>query len=190
MRIPSGTSDARTEAGYREHVVHKSYLGALESLRSAAADASDAQRELAVLVGCELPAAVPRIVASALLRDHLEHVIEGREDSGTQPATDAQVKYLEALAPERSSSGVRSARVVSAWIDYFLTLRSIACHQELELEAGDRVARLHRWTDPIDGELHEYEDTMVVSSIGDDGLVYFRGGNGQCAHPHRLRRLS
>ena len=80
-------------------------------------------------------------------------------------------------------------RVASAWIDYYLILRSVAALEELRLEAGDRVARLHSVTDPTSGEVHEYEDQLTVSSIGADGLVYFKGGNGQCAHPHRLRRL-
>jgi hypothetical protein len=48
--------------------------------------------------------------------------------------------------------------------------------------------RRHEWTDTATGEVRTYEDELVVSSVGADGLVYFKGGNGPCAHPHRLRR--
>lgn len=48
--------------------------------------------------------------------------------------------------------------------------------------------RRHDWTDTTNGQTHTYEDRMVVSSIGADGLVHFKGGNGQFSHPHRLRR--
>lgn len=118
-------------------VIHRSYLGELESLRVEAADASDARRDLAVLTGCELPAAIPRIVASALLRDQLDHVIDGRDASAARAATGTQVQYLKAVAPKAFSPGEPSARVASAWMDHFLTLRSITFHQQLELEAGD-----------------------------------------------------
>jgi hypothetical protein len=44
--------------------------------------------------------------------------------------------------------------------------------------------------DPVTGELHEYvSPPMVISSIGSNGLVYFRGGNGQCGWPSSLSRV-
>lgn len=80
-------------------------------------------------------------------------------------------------------------RVASAWIDYFLTLRSIECLNTLQLAAGDRVLLSREYTDRSTRERHTWEDEVTVSSIGSNGLVYFKGGNGQCAYPHRLRRL-
>jgi hypothetical protein len=78
--------------------------------------------------------------------------------------------------------------VASAWITYYLALRSIDFLSALRIESGDVVMRRHEWTDAIDGTDRTYENKVIVSSIGADGLVYFKGGNGQCAHPHRLRR--
>jgi hypothetical protein len=36
--------------------------------------------------------------------------------------------------------------------------------------------------------LHESLDYRIVSSVGSNGLVYFKGGNGQCGWPANLRR--
>jgi hypothetical protein len=170
-------------------VVFRSYAGAVESLSRVVAGASEDQIQLAIETGCALRLPLPRIVAAAYLRDHLDARIAGDGPSSPRAATPRQLVFLKSLiasGPPRRDA--RTIGIVSAWITYYLALRSIDCLSALRIGSGDVVMRRHDWTDSIDGTVRTYEDKMIVSSIGADGLVYFKGGNGQCAHPHRLRR--
>jgi len=75
----------------------------------------------------------------------------------------------------------------SAWIDHHLRLRTIAALERLRLRAGDVVVKKVEHVDPGTGEFHEYvSPILVISSIGSHGLVYFKGGNGQCGWPSSL----
>ena len=168
-------------------VVFETYLGAIEAMRGIVAPATKEQRRLAATTQCNLPSDVPLLVAAAYLHDHLDAVINGRPQQ-TRPAWVRQLTFLGALASTEIPIPL-TMRVASAWIDYFLTLRSIEYLNTLQLVAGDQVALSHEYTDRSTGERYTWEDEVMVSSIGSNGLVYFKGGNGQCAYPHRLRRL-
>lgn len=170
-------------------VAFQSYIGAVEALGHVVGEASTDQTRLAAMTGCVLPLPLPRVVAAAHLRDQLDHRINGSDPSPQRVATARQIEFLAGLAPQGFlPAEPLTVGVASAWISYYLALRSIACLIDLQLVSGDAVLREHRATDLQDGTIYTFEDEKIVSSIGVDGLVYFRGGNGQCAHPHRLRR--
>jgi len=168
-------------------MVFASYVEAVEVMRRPIRPATSEQLDLARLTGCDVPPGAPLLIAAACLHSHLDPVIDGGR--GPRPASDRQLSFLIALAGQDLADSNLSMRVASAWIDYYLTVRAIKRPEDLELDAGHEVIRSHDWT-AHDGEQHHYEDRMVVSSIGANGLVYFKGGNRQCAYPHRLRQAS
>lgn len=73
--------------------------------------------------------------------------------------------------------------MASAWIDYYLTARNARRLRELMLVSGRKVTKTETWVNPATGELQSLASDYIVSSIGASGLVYFKGGNGQCAWP-------
>jgi hypothetical protein len=138
-----------------------------------------------VAVRLEIPTteASPAMVLAATIQDKLDPILWGHL---SRPPSEAQVKYLTSLAEEAGESmpTPSSAAVTGAWIDVFLARRTIDALHTLKLQRGDVVD--HR-------RLHEEKALVrrvVVSSLGDDGLVYFRGGNGQCGWPSALRLVA
>ena len=154
-------------------------------LEAQAAPATPAQRELAELIGYALDVATPASVAAAEIEAVLSPRIHGHEQPG---ATESQLKYLEVLAGVPATNMPRP--VASAWITHYLGGRTARALRELRLEAGMQVVEHRDWVDEATGEIHSFENRRVVSSIGLNGLVYFRGGGGGCAWPSSLRRSS
>jgi hypothetical protein len=158
----------------------------LRLLESQAGPATSAQRGLADNLGLRLADDVPRSVTSVLLEDHLRPTVWGDEP---ELATEKQRAFLARLgATDVAADADLSKAAASAWIDYRFTLQTIRHLKELRLVSGDQVVKWHAWRDPESGETMEFEDQHVVSSIGVDGLVYFKGGNGKCGWPSSLRR--
>ena len=79
--------------------------------------------------------------------------------------------------------------VASAWIDHYLSLQTAQALEALQPRTGDEVHHRHDYIDPATGEEVDLGGTVTVSSIGSNGLVYFRGGNGQCGWPTNLLRI-
>ena len=145
------------------------------------------QQALADAVGVTLPAGIPGRVAAAMLEDHLLPRIWTDGSRGSTPATDKQIAFLESLETERPMTDrPLTKREASAWIDYYLSARNARRLRELKLAAGQCVTKTETWVNQTTGELHTSATGHVVSSIGASGLVYFKGGNGQCAWPGEL----
>lgn len=107
------------------------------------------------------------------------------------PPTDRQVQFLREIAHGESwAKAPLSRRTASAWVGHFLAERTAQQLRDSRLTRGDRVLKTHSWVDQDAGELHEWSEEYTVSSIGADGLVYFRRGNGKCAWPHSLTRTT
>jgi hypothetical protein len=144
------------------------------------------QLRLAKQLSLTFDASTPRAVASTLLEDALRPAIWG---SNPEPATDKQRAYL--LQLERgdvSGDADLSKAAASAWLDHLLSLRTIQSLGELQLVQGVGVLQRTTWTNPESGETFEHLDEHTISSIGGNGLVYFKGGNGKCAWPASLSR--
>ncbi|MCD9152937.1 hypothetical protein [Aeromicrobium duanguangcaii] len=145
------------------------------------------QLELGVQVGIPLSADVPRGVAAAMLEEHLRPRIWGALSREDAPATQKQREFLMAIAHDRSfEGGPLGKSLASAWIKHYLAVRTADRLQELRLSAGDQVVHKQTWADHSTGEVHDWSDRQVVSSIGSRGLVYFKGGNGKCGWPANL----
>lgn len=154
--------------------------------------ATEDQLALASFVGLHLSDDLPRGVAAVILEDALRPRISGTSAESApadlQP-TDRQMEFLRGTAHgELWTRAVLSRRSASAWIGHFLAERTAHRLRETQLIQGDRVTKTSSWVDEATGELHEWSQEYEVSSIGANGLVYFRGGNGQCGWPSSLTR--
>jgi hypothetical protein len=147
--------------------------------------ATDQQRELASTIGFPLKGLEPMGVAAVMLEEHLQPLIWAKVP---EPASDRQRAFLAELGSDEADNARLTKQVASAWIGHCLAVRTVHCLRHLVLVRGDAVIKRTLWRNPEDGRLHETLDYMVISSIGADGLVYFRGGNGQCGWPSSLMR--
>ena len=156
-------------------------------LQIATGSATPAQLALAHQVRLILTGREPHNVVAVLLEDHLKPSIWG---STPDSASDRQRAFLQTLGATGAEQPDLSKAVASAWIDHHLSLRTIESLRALRIVTGDKVIKRSIWTDPTTGELHEATYGFTVSSIGRDGLVYFRGGNGKCGWPSSLTRAT
>jgi hypothetical protein len=147
--------------------------------------ATKEQRELAIKIGLPLTAAVPKGVAAAMLEDHLQPLIWGKMP---EPATDRQRTFMVELGSDEFDNARLTKQIASSWIEHHLAVRTISGLRRLVPVRGDAVIKRVLWRNPEDNQLHETLDYAVVSSIGANGLVYFRGGNGHCGWPSSLTR--
>ena len=154
-------------------------------LEQRAGPASSTQLALAALTGLDVRDE-PFDVAGAMLEDHLRPAIWGIE---AVMATDRQRGFLEQLGGDVHRDPAMSRAVASAWIEHYLRLRTIRSLRELMLSAGDAVTKHTTFVEPGTGKTAAHQSLGIVSSIGANGLVYFRGGNGQCAWPSSLTRM-
>lgn len=127
----------------------------------------------------------PRAVLTAVIECWLRPTLHG---DVPKAATDKQLRFLAELG-HRDLSPTMLRPVASAWIDYYLSLRTAEALETLQLKAGDQVHYVVEHMDPMTGEIADVGHTVTVSSIGSNGLVYFRGGNGACGWPTRLRPI-
>ena len=141
--------------------------------------ASDSQKELARALGIELSDQT-EAVAAAFLHDAVARAIL---DEPRQPSTSNQRVFAGSL---NLDVGADSRRVASARIREARDSRNRDALQALQLAPGDRVVRIQ--TFEIDRVTHFDEREFIVSSIGPNHRVFFKGGQGQGAWPTQLRR--
>lgn len=156
-------------------------------LEQSTGPATTQQRDLAKTVGLTLMGTEPWGVAAVLLEEHLQPLIWGRE---WESATDRQRTFLAKLGSQVANDAGLTKRTASAWIEYHLALRSIESLKRLALARDDPVIKRTRWRHPETKRLCETLDYAIVSSIGANGMVYFRGGNGKCGWPSSLARAA
>jgi hypothetical protein len=162
------------------------YLQPVRLLNERTGPATARQRELAGTIGLALTGTEPMGVAAVMLEEHLQPLIWGTE---SEPATDRQRAFLVELGSREADGAGLTKRAASAWIEHYLAVRTIECLRHLALGRGDAIIKRTLWRHPEDRRMHETLDYAVVSSIGADGLVYFRGGNGKCGWPSSLTRV-
>lgn len=151
-------------------------------MSEAVGPATDEQHQLAAKVGLALDAE-PRAVAAALLEDHLQPAIRGTDPLD---ATDRQREFLHQLGSDQADRPGLTRNVASAWIEHLLTLQTIHHLVQLQPERNDAV--IVRQVTEFEGKRMESLEYKQVSSIGANGLLYFKGGNGQCAPARRVTR--
>jgi hypothetical protein len=147
--------------------------------------ATGQQRALAAMTGLALAGSEPRGVVAVMLEEHLRPTIWGVQP---ERATDRQRNLLSSFGVADAADALLSRRVASAWISHHFAVRTLEHLRRLVLERGDAVIKRSRSRSAADGKLYEHVEYGVVSSIGANGRVYFRGGGGRSAWPSSLER--
>jgi len=152
------------------------WRGPAKHLRSRLALATPAQRELAEKLGVELKARTPRLIAGAFLRDRLAEELE----QPVRSVSEAQLEFLNDLEywSRRGDPRPSTYSVAYGLIEILDARRSLEYLRALKPRAGDVVYL------PTSRERRGPEEPVasdrlrVISSIGNDGTVYFTGGGG------------
>jgi hypothetical protein len=97
--------------------------------------------------------------------------------------TPKQLKFANELGIHIADE---SFRVCSAKIQDKLEELNLKTLEEMQLAPGDRV--LVREIIDYKGRHHVSEQEYVVSSIKDNGMVYFKGGGGRCTWARKLKK--
>ncbi|MGR8981886.1 MAG: hypothetical protein ACU84H_17595 [Gammaproteobacteria bacterium] len=130
--------------------------------------ATDFQKEVASKLGVPIdPSSF--IIAATQLSEFLAPAFYSEAEY--KPATEKQVSYAASLGVDVSKD---TRRVASARIQEKHDERSHALIQSMGLAPGVQVL----WK--------ERERLMVISSIAQNGRLWFRGGNGMGAFPHQV----
>jgi hypothetical protein len=164
-------------------MAHPDWREPVRLLRLSLTRAAAHQLALATLIGCRLDTDLPFNVAAARLEAFLEPKIRGTKHAVEAP-TEGQMRFLTKLCPAFEVR-CESRAEISAWIDHYLALATIAAHEKLKLKSGDvvQVSRSYRLIEIAEAR-HEL---AVVSSIGANGRVYLKGGNGAGAWPAEVQ---
>lgn len=147
----------------------------MRSLRAQTSRATERQHDLARLAGHELPRRLPRLVAAARLRTWFT------EDLALQSSTEIPDWLVEALQDieyqtgRKPTSTPENRDVAESWLQHLRLQMRIErlvdmplCHDDI-VQRGDTV-----------------EDLLLVSSITDDGAIWFRGGDEVIPNPTRI----
>ena len=137
------------------------------------ASCDDEVRVFAASVGVEISESLPQMVAFA----RVQSAVGSRFGVTPRRSSEPQQELLADLAAKASAEppAVDSYAEAAAWIQYFLLKQRMEWLGELRLAKGDVVSR--------GSSSDQYDE---VSSIGDDGKVYFTGGSGAQAWPDQL----
>src|SRR5215203_2263725 len=129
------------------------------------------QQELAKVAGVDLPSNTPKVIAAPLLRVALAEQL-GLIASNAH--TDRYEARIEALRRESDPAITpKTDKEAEAWVLYLRLVHRRESLIRLKLEEGDVVKT-------IDDEVAE------ISSIGQDGRVFFKGGRGFRAWPDTI----
>lgn len=121
-------------------------------------------------------------VAAARLMDVVA-VSVGHEPA--EPASERQMQFAQSLGCAVAGD---TKRVASAKIGEALLARNRQAIVSMNLKPGDRVIRTIQFE--YGGELRTTENEFVISSIQNNGRVFFKGGNGQGAWPTQLKPIT
>ena len=159
-------------------MAHTSWEGAVAAIRRTIARCDEDSRAFASSVGVELPESLPQLVAAARVRS----AVDSHFGVAPRKSTDAQQEIMAELAATMSvaiPAAADSYEEAEAWIRCLCLKQRLQSLEQLRLARGDVVSR-----NPSARRFDE------VSSIGDDGTVYFTGGRGARAWPDQLTMVA
>ena len=150
----------------------KTWSEAVASIRSILDRATSDQQRLIDYLGIEIPKALPQLVVAAKLRDHLADAIALPSPTPPGARTLSRIEFLK--EDHDGNINPQSNSEAEAWVDHLRLLRRVENLEKIKIEAGDVVEI------PIEGTFAE------ISSIGEEGRVYFKGGYGAGSWPDLL----
>ena len=121
-------------------------------------------------------------VARARILDAVGTAI-GDQERYDEP-TDNQIAWAESLGIDVTR---HSYRVAFAMINDALWERENQLIREMNLKPGDRVARDREYEH--EGQVHKWREGFVISSIGKDGRLYFRGVGCKSGWPSAFTKV-
>lgn len=142
---------------------------------------TDAQIDIARALGIDI-SSDSCDVAAARIREFVEPAIN--PNSTYRPATQKQIEFATSLGLDVSGD---SLWVCSAKIDDKLDEINQVELERLDLKPGDRV--IVTKSVRIDDQYREYSKEHIVSSIGKNNRVYFKGGGGRGAWPGQIKKI-
>ncbi len=146
----------------------RSWREADEVLAAATGSVTPKQQELANFVDRPIPPHTPSLVAAATLRLALAQELAL---PANRPVSDRYREWLQILRrPSDPAISPQTEEEADAWVTYLRLVRRRESLSKLKLNEGDIV-------ETNAGEVVE------VSSIGQDGRVFFKGGRGFGAWP-------
>jgi hypothetical protein len=150
--------------------------GPVKHLKSRLAVATPAQRKLAEKLGVELKVRTPRLIAGALLRDRFAQELE----QPVRSVSEAQLEFLGDLEywSKRGDPKPSTYGVAYALIEILDARRSLEYLRVLKPCAGDVVYLPTSRERCGPGEPVASDRLRIISSIGNDGTIYFTGGGG------------
>ncbi|WP_100485561.1 Shedu anti-phage system protein SduA domain-containing protein [Mycobacteroides abscessus] len=145
-------------------------------LDASIAGPTDEQLKLAGDVGVKLPKGTPALVAAHMLRQHLDVplALYLRNYGFNDDHLDRLMEYAKE-ANVTVPKDIGGSGELDCWFRVVFAAQRARSLRELRLEIGDIVAK------STSGTVELFE----VSSISDDGIVYFRGV-GQRAYPDQI----
>ena len=142
---------------------------------------TDIQKKIARSLGIDITGD-SRNIAAARIREIVEPAIN--PDSSYRSATQKQVEYAASLGLDVSGD---SFWVCSAKIDDKLRELNQVALERLDLKPGDRVIVVDKGK--INGQHYEHQEEHIVSSVGKNLRVYFKGGGGRGAWPSQIKKV-
>jgi hypothetical protein len=144
------------------------------------AEPSREQQDIAERLGLTIRGE-PFEVVAAMIRDAVADAVGAETPC---PSTAKQRRFAAEIGVDVQNA---TKRVASARIDEALKRKNAEALGRLRLKPGDAVVQMVRFE--YEGTWHVSERQAVVSSLGKDGRVYFKGGNGRSAWPTQLKRV-
>lgn len=153
-------------------------------LRARLGPVTEDQLSLASQTGLKLDASTPALLAGALLRQHLAESLVIRR----RPPSDDQLEYLTDLAGDLDEAPpqVESREEASAYIEILTARRALRALETLRPRKGDIVAQRPWRGDPPRRSKPPDSELRIVSNVGHDGRLHFRGGGGRRSEAHRV----
>ena len=150
----------------------KTWKEAIEIIKPIIGKATSSQQGLIIALGLKISRDLPHLVVAAKLRDHLAEDLALPFNVEPSNRFAALIEHLKTehdgnIKPQSNSEA-------EAWVNHLSLLRRVEHLERIKIEAGDIVE--------IQTENHFAE----VSSIGDNGRVYFKGGCGAGSWPDLL----
>lgn len=157
-------------------MVHYDWQDAARAIRRTLEPFDEEQRCLAERLELSIPPDTPARVAATMLARSLAGPLRLGVD---RPVSEAQQEFLDDLVAELEIDPPKSATtyaLASAWLSVLTSMRTLRALEREQPRRGDFVV----------GRRDGSQTPEVVSSIGDDGMVFLMGPGGQRIPGHRV----